>query len=86
MGVCQECRVIVDGQRSVRACMTPVKAGLQILKEKGPVSTTADGDLNVNCGRVEILTPELLVIGAGPGGLVAASVRGRSRGRGHCSR
>jgi len=74
MGVCQECRVIVDGQRSVRACMTPAKAGLQILKEKGPVSTAADGDLNVNCGRVEILTPEILVIGAGPGGLVAASV------------
>ena len=74
MGVCQECRVIVDGQRSVRACMTPAREGLQILREKGPVSTTADGDFSVNCGHVEILTPEILVIGAGPGGLVAASV------------
>ena len=74
MGVCQECRVIVDGQRSVRACMTPASAGLQILKEKGPVSTAAGGDLSVDCGRAEILTPDVLVIGAGPGGLVAASV------------
>ena len=74
MGVCQECRVIVDGQRSVRACMTPAREGLQVFKEKTPVSTTSDGDFDVNCGCVEILTPEILVIGAGPGGLVAASV------------
>ena len=30
MGVCFECLVTVDGQANVRACMTPVRAGMTI--------------------------------------------------------
>lgn len=44
MGVCQECRVTVDGVPNVRACMTPVSPGMRVElpgveregREKGP--------------------------------------------------
>lgn len=30
MGVCFECRVRIDGQAQVRACMTPARDGMQV--------------------------------------------------------
>jgi sarcosine oxidase subunit alpha len=30
IGVCQECRVTVDGLPGVRACMTPVREGMKV--------------------------------------------------------
>ncbi|EIL91976.1 (2Fe-2S)-binding protein [Rhodanobacter sp. 115] len=30
MGVCFECRVRVDGHANLRACMTPVREGMQV--------------------------------------------------------
>jgi predicted molibdopterin-dependent oxidoreductase YjgC len=30
IGVCQECRVHVDGRGVVRACVTPVSAGMRV--------------------------------------------------------
>lgn len=30
IGVCQECRVHVEGQGVVRACVTPVSAGMRV--------------------------------------------------------
>lgn len=33
MGVCQECRVTVDGLPDQRACMTEVREGLEILTD-----------------------------------------------------
>ena len=30
IGVCQECRVHVEGRGTVRACMTPVEEGMRI--------------------------------------------------------
>ena len=30
MGVCQECRMIVDGVANVRTCMTPARPGSQV--------------------------------------------------------
>ena len=30
IGVCQECRVVVDGRGVVRACVTPVRGGMQV--------------------------------------------------------
>ena len=74
MGVCQECRVNVDGRSGVRACMTPAGACRQVARETCHVVTHSDGAPIDNHDAVETLTPELLVIGAGPGGLVAASV------------
>ncbi|AIF47552.1 2Fe-2S iron-sulfur cluster-binding protein [Dyella japonica] len=33
MGVCFECRVQVDGVAHVRACMTPVSEGMQVVTD-----------------------------------------------------
>jgi sarcosine oxidase subunit alpha len=33
MGVCFECRVQVDGVAHVRACMTPVSDGMQVVTD-----------------------------------------------------
>ena len=30
MGVCFECRMMIDGQPNVRACMTPVRQGMHV--------------------------------------------------------
>jgi sarcosine oxidase subunit alpha len=33
MGVCQECRVTVDGMPDRRACMTPVREGMEVVTD-----------------------------------------------------
>jgi D-hydroxyproline dehydrogenase subunit gamma len=33
IGVCFECRVHVDGRGAVRACVTPVEAGMRIVRD-----------------------------------------------------
>ena len=78
MGVCQECRVMVNGERGVRACMTTVTSGSTVLKEKYPVSTETDNTNAAKNDDPEILSPEILVIGAGPAGLTAASIAAES--------
>lgn len=74
MGVCHDCLVTVDGRTSQRACMTPIVDGMHVdrqmarpdildesLKEISPVPDV-----------VFERRMDLLVIGAGPGGLSAA--------------
>jgi sarcosine oxidase subunit alpha len=35
MGLCQECRVTVDGMPDRRACMTEVREGMEVLTDGG---------------------------------------------------
>ena len=74
MGVCQECRVNVDGRSAVRACMTPATASLRVTRATHVAVTKTDDDLVADRTEIETLMPEVLVIGAGPAGLIAASV------------
>ena len=74
MGVCQECRVVVNGRHGFRACMTAAEEGLEVAKETGPASIEPIAGAHDDKDVQEVLTPELLVIGAGPGGLMAASI------------
>lgn len=69
MGVCHECAVTVDHREGVLACVTPAHAGqiveTQASRRKVPTATPSP--------RPESeLTPDVLVIGAGPAGLAAA--------------
>ncbi|KAA9106555.1 FAD-dependent oxidoreductase [Microbacterium rhizomatis] len=69
MGVCHECAVTVDHQEGVLACVTPARAGqiIQTQSARRRVPTSAPAP------RPESeLTPDVLVIGAGPAGLAAA--------------
>lgn len=71
MGVCQECLVEVDGQPSVRACMTKVKAGSAILRNISPARLPRNRLPASGVPDIK-LDPDVLVIGAGPAGLTAA--------------
>jgi NADPH-dependent 2,4-dienoyl-CoA reductase/sulfur reductase-like enzyme len=86
MGVCGECIVLVDGARR-RACMEPVKAGLRVTRHpaRAPIggATNAGGKHGASATRgfgslPELtVTPDVLVVGAGPAGLSAARVAAR---------
>lgn len=77
MGVCQDCLVEVDGVANRRACMTKiekpitVRRGMHARPLSIPASTPASGAY-MDAPELEVREPELLVIGAGPGGLSAA--------------
>ncbi|WP_376097473.1 (2Fe-2S)-binding protein [Roseomonas sp. CCTCC AB2023176] len=68
MGACWDCLVTVDGRMGQRACMTKAKPGMLVTgavpDRPAPLAgTPRDG---------AVLTPDLLVVGAGPAGLAAA--------------
>lgn len=71
MGVCFDCLVEVDGRPNLRACMTPVVAGMRVETQEDPgrLSGGAAADPEV---ENEVLRPEVLVLGGGPAGLSAA--------------
>lgn len=72
MGVCGECRVLVNGS-PVRACMEPARADAQVkvAPALAPTNGIAAADVERNWQE---LTPDVLVVGAGPAGLSAACV------------
>lgn len=73
MGVCQDCRVNIDGVSGVTACMTAAKPGMQV--RRGSLAhVKADSRARGDSRQNEIVEPELLVIGGGAGGLTAASI------------
>lgn len=72
MGVCQDCLVEVDGVPNQRACMTKVDRPLKVRSEAHgrPLPPVEESQAAIPGIRVE--RPELLIVGAGPGGLSAA--------------
>jgi D-hydroxyproline dehydrogenase subunit alpha len=71
MGVCQECLVTVDGVPNLRACMTKV-SGPHVLSRQEALAAPASPSIEAP-GRVLVeRSPEILVVGAGAGGLTAA--------------
>ncbi|AZS37846.1 Hydrogen cyanide synthase subunit HcnB [Microbacterium lemovicicum] len=70
MGVCHECTVRVDGGGGSLACVTPARPGQVI--ETQPVKRRAPEPPEAPRPESEI-APDVLVIGAGPAGLAAAT-------------
>ncbi|MDR3519103.1 MAG: FAD-dependent oxidoreductase [Azospirillaceae bacterium] len=75
MGACFDCLVTVDGKASQRACLTKIAAGQQI-RSRMPDGTATD-PLSPLTSPPDGAAPgeqgiDILVIGAGPGGLSAA--------------
>jgi len=73
MGVCQDCLVEIDGRSNERACMTMIDRPLVVRREAHmrPLNSPAD-EMPMVFGAADVEQPELLIIGAGPGGLSAA--------------
>jgi len=71
-GQCSQCTVIVDG-KPLKACMTPLKAGMVIQSVEGLPELPDDDEL-VEPSDVDTIETEVLVVGAGPSGLAASKV------------
>lgn len=72
MGVCQECLVEVDGKPNQRACMTKVVAPVEVKRTLSQAILPLEGLQTPSITPMEVRAPDVLVIGAGPGGLSAA--------------
>lgn len=72
MGVCQECLVAVDGEPGVRACMTPVRVGMQVERQPARPDLAALHAIQESERRARTRACDLLVVGGGPAGLAAA--------------
>ena len=67
MGACQDCVVTIDGRIGQRACVTTVRAGMDI--RSGPPADIAP----IAAGHAPAeRSVEILVVGGGPAGLAAA--------------
>lgn len=74
MGACFECLVSVDDHSGVRACMTPVQQGQAVKRHpyKTPFDIEAQRRSAAQAASLDVVTTDVLVIGAGPAGLQAA--------------
>lgn len=75
MGVCQDCLVEIDGRPNQRACMTKIERPMAVRTQRFPPALAPDpGDGPCTVGQRAALTPDVLVIGGGAGGLTAAAL------------
>ncbi len=76
MGVCQDCLVEVDGEPNQRACTVKVERPMKVRREGRERAPAASGPAAarppITIEEMPVERPQVLVIGAGPGGLAAA--------------
>lgn len=71
-GQCAQCLVVADG-RAVKACITPVRAGMRVETLIGNPTLDAD-DAPVHASpRIDQVDTDVLIVGGGPAGLTAAA-------------
>ena len=78
MGVCQECVVEIGGIPR-RACMTKLDGMLSVRRQRAPADRPAPAEFPT--ADEGVLTPDVLVLGGGAGGLRAATVAARAGAR-----
>ncbi len=74
-GQCAQCMVIADGV-PVKACMTPVEAGMRVEPSAGLPDLPKVGQVP-SMSRTERIAIPVLIIGGGPAGMSAAAELGR---------
>ena len=80
MGTCYGCLVTVNGQPSVKACVTPVQAGQQITLQEGYGKIDLDSP-EPPPGRLVRKQMPVVIVGGGPAGLSAAIAAARAGAR-----
>lgn len=82
MGVCQDCLVEIDGQANQRACMTKLDRPLSVRRQAHLASAVdPPPPMESASADAEVLTPDILVVGGGAGGLNAAIMAARAGAR-----
>jgi hypothetical protein len=69
MGACFDCVVAIDGRGGQRACMTSVADAMRVEDDAGGAALTPPPEGSA----AEEAAPDVLVVGAGPAGLSAAT-------------
>jgi D-hydroxyproline dehydrogenase subunit alpha len=77
MGVCQECLVEIDGRPNQRACMVKLERPVAVRRQPH-LATVAAAPSAAIADAAEPLTPDILVLGGGAGGLNAAASAARA--------
>ena len=72
MGICQDCLVEIEGRSNRRACLSQAKAGLSVRTQQARPGACGDRNEMPSVPPTRSESPDILVIGAGPGGLAAA--------------
>lgn len=70
MGVCQDCLVSIDGTPNQRACMSPVREGMNVSRQVALPEFGAAAETETK--EPLHLSPDVLIVGGGAGGLTAA--------------
>ncbi|HHC19505.1 MAG TPA: FAD-dependent oxidoreductase [Euryarchaeota archaeon] len=72
IGKCASCRVVVNGIPNVRACQEPVREGIRIMSSQGLEKLEVVEEFPPKMKTPETIETEILVIGSGPAGAMAA--------------
>ncbi|MCD6503207.1 MAG: FAD-dependent oxidoreductase [Euryarchaeota archaeon] len=72
IGKCASCRVVVNGIPNVRACQEPVVEGMRIRSSHGLETLKITEESPPKIKPPEEIETEILIIGAGPAGAIAA--------------
>lgn len=81
MGICFECRLTIDGQSQRRSCQTVCCPEMAIQTDQVNTATIQGATEAPGHEPSQIQTFDVLVVGAGPAGLAAASCAAESRCR-----
>jgi glycine/D-amino acid oxidase-like deaminating enzyme len=80
MGVCHDCLVFIDGKASQRACLAKVRDGQKVMSQNGGAFDIGPNirDLaSLPQAELPVDRFDLVIVGAGPGGLSAAAAAAR---------
>jgi len=77
MGVCGECQVRIAGE-SKRACLEPATPGLEVFRSPARAPIDAEQPSGTQQQEWNAMRADVLVIGAGPAGLAAATTAARA--------
>ena len=75
IGKCSSCLMRVNGVPNIRTCITPVEDGMVVESDKRNLPSSEFLE-----GKKEVITTDILVVGAGPAGISAAIEAGRRGG------
>jgi glycine/D-amino acid oxidase-like deaminating enzyme len=77
MGICHDCLVTIDGIPSQRACMTKLRDGMAVARQSTAAVPWKPAASVGNTAAATESACDVLIVGAGPGGLATAVACGR---------